>query len=224
MFSTTPNQFKTWFPYCSWSHWCCIWTHALLVTSVGEDDQSFTKCRHCSPDRETCCNCAKISDIFAKLIKNDHPGDPGTLLGQHFCKLHSLTPTVVDAMAPDPVNPSPLRLPVAGGEVRAIKRSHFRFFPSWRFLLRQRLGRVQASCQKYQLAPEEGSCKKMFESEYQFPGFGVFLICTLQKGSNKCIPMVANFHSWIFMDLFCLKSICLCLWDCVRNGKRRIPE
>ena len=65
----------------------------------------------------------------------------------------------------------------------------------------------------------------MFESEYQLPhGFGVFLICTLQKGLNKCIPMVANFHSWNFMDLICLKSICLCLWDCVRNGKRRIPE
>ena len=64
--------------------------------------------------------------------------------------------------------------------------------------------------------------KKKFESEYPLPhGFGVFLICTLQKGSNKCIPMVANFHNWIFMDLFCLKSNCLCLSNCVRNGRRR---
>ena len=107
------SPFKSWSPSRYWSHLSCFWTHALLVTSVGEDDQSFTKCRHCSPDRETCCNCAKISDIFAKLIKNDHPGDPGTFLGQHFCKLHSLTPTVVDATAPDPTNPFPL--PPPGG-------------------------------------------------------------------------------------------------------------
>ena len=44
---------------------------------------------------------------------------------------------------------------VAGG-FRAIKGSHFRFFPSQRFLLRPKPGRAQASCQTYQLASEEG--------------------------------------------------------------------
>ena len=65
--------------------------------------------------------------------------------------------------------------------------------------------------------------KKCLKTENQLPpGFGVFLNCTLQEGSNKCIPVVAKFQNGIFMDLLCLNSIGLC--NCVCNVRRRIPE
>ena len=37
----------------------------LQMFQCRKDDLSFSSCRHCSsPDRETCCSCAKISDIL----------------------------------------------------------------------------------------------------------------------------------------------------------------